>query len=186
MKTQKLKNLLLNAIIPFLLSLILFSSFKCLAKEVPEVPDISEGPTIINIINMLVYVAICVAIYFIINAFFLRIGCLIIKQKVLIKSWRSLKYILLAAIGGLLITVGGLFIGVSFLNKFQLFKDKYYWMNILIIFLILIFYNYWLSRRILNLSKKQAIFIGTIMGFLYICLFLLTWYLIAHMLPTIE
>ena len=176
MKNQKLKNLLLNTTIPILLYLILFSPFRCLAKCTSiEISGI-EGKVGINyldyildcigIINILVYAAI----YFIITAFSLFTGCLLIKQRVLIKSWRFLKYILLAAIGGLLIAAG-VSIGASFLN------------NILIIFLILLFYNYLLARKILNLNRRQSIFVGTIVGvFSNISLI----YLIARMFPIIE
>jgi len=36
--------------------------------------------------------------------------------------------------------------------------------SILLVSLALAVYNYWLSKKVFNLTKKQAIFIGVIMG----------------------
>lgn len=157
MKNQMLKNFLLNTASPVLLYLALFFPFKCFADFIYSPLDVTGCPPIIDLLGY-------VAAYFIISVLSLLISCFIIKQKVLIKSRRFLKYILLAPIGGLLIATSGLLIGLSFLDKFQLFDDKYLLIIALINLLILMFYNYWLVRKILKLSQKQSIFIGPIMG----------------------
>jgi len=127
-------------------------------------------------------------VYLLLNVCTLSIGYFILKKNVSIRIWRFLAHVLSAIVGGSLIQSiiffrwkdiglivftppgGGLLGRVFFLIGVSLF-----------ISLILGGYNYWLSRKFLNLSKKQSIFIGIIMGiftnlfWLFPLLLLLIW-----------
>ena len=126
-------------------------------------------------------------VYLLLNVCTLSIGYFILKKNVSIRIWRFLAHVLSAIVGGSLIQSiiffrwkdiglivftppgGGLLGRVFFLIGVSLF-----------ISLILGGYNYWLSRKFLNLSKKQSIFIGIIMGIftnLFLFLFLVNSYL---------
>ena len=126
-------------------------------------------------------------VYLLLNVCTLSIGYFILKKNVSIRIWRFLAHALSAIVGGSLIQSiiffrwkdiglivftppgGGLLGRVFFLIGVSLF-----------ISLILGGYNYWLSRKFLNLSKKQSIFIGIIMGIftnLFLFLFLVNSYL---------
>ena len=102
---------------------------------------------------------------FFVNAFVLSVGYFILNQKRLIKSWKFLKYIVLVTIGGALIDL--VYVSGGYLSRiiFNLkLADFIFGASIFLTFLGLVFYNYWLSRKFFNLSKKQAIFIGAITG----------------------
>ncbi len=102
---------------------------------------------------------------FIVNAFFLVLGYLFLKKVTLIKSWRFLRYIFFVTLGEALINL----ISLALLNlgcgyTIVLF---FFRLDFLVICVPPIwFYNYWLSRRFFNLSRKQAFFIGLIMSVL--------------------
>jgi len=167
MKNTKTKKFLPNATILFLPFVTLLSPFRCLAEKSPKNLSIPccPGPSIIDILG-------AVVIYLIISVFSLLIGCLIIRQKGLIKSWRFLIFTLLFIIGELLIIAGGILI-IPFLFT--------------ILFLISILYNYGLSRGIFNLPIKQAVFMGIIMGILpNICLFYLMVRIIEQRMPLMR
>jgi len=186
MKDQKLITTLSNrTFIKILgitiLCLVLMSHLKCLAEIGDIAPPIGDiippgdlpspwpepEPTPI-FIQILKFLGI-LCIDFIVNAFVLSIGYLILKQKGLIRTWRFLKYVFLVTIGGALIDL--IYVGGQDLGRFKgpLYPNMKL-MGIVLLgsvfltFLGLAFYNYWLSRRFFNLSRKQAIFIGLIMG----------------------
>jgi len=99
---------------------------------------------------------------FIANALVLSLGYLILKKIELIKSWRFLKYIFFVTIGGGLVNL----IVIFLLNLGSpwwsiILAERKFWLGLTIPFGV---YNYWLSRRIFNLNKKQAFFIGLITG----------------------
>jgi hypothetical protein len=80
-----------------------------------------------------------------------------------------LKYIFFVTIGGALIDL--IFVGGAYLSRVKgpLYPNMkliniVLWGSVFFTFLGLAFYNYWLSRRLFNLNRKQAIFIGLIMG----------------------
>ena len=127
-------------------------------------------------------------VYLLLNICTLSIGYFILKKNVSIRIWRFLAHALSVIVGGSLIQSiiffrwkdigliiftppgGGLLGRVFFLIGVSLF-----------ISLILGGYNYWLSRKFLNTSKKQSVFIGIIMGiftnlsWLFPLLLLLIW-----------
>jgi len=127
-------------------------------------------------------------VYLLLNVCTLSIGYFILKKNVSIRIWRFLAHALSVIVGGSLIQSiiffrwkdigliiftppgGGLLGRVFFLIGVSLF-----------ISLILGGYNYWLSRKFLNTSKKQSVFIGIIMGiftnlsWLFPLLLLLIW-----------
>lgn len=163
MKNQTTKKMLFSRIL-LLLSLILFSPFRCLAKSENFMPFVVKNPTIINTLSY-------IAIYFIISVFALFIGCLIIGKKELIKSWKFLGYISSTGVGGFLISF---FIWVlipdileNYLRSITVSIETLFLVTAFIIFLILVFYNYLLARKILNLTKKQAAFLGIITGIFF-------------------
>jgi Na+-transporting methylmalonyl-CoA/oxaloacetate decarboxylase beta subunit len=99
---------------------------------------------------------------FIANALVLSLGYLILKKIELIKSWRFLKYIFFVTIGGGLVNLIVIFL-LNFGSPWWsiILAERKFWLGLTIPFGV---YNYWLSRRIFNLNKKQAFFIGLITG----------------------
>ena len=127
-------------------------------------------------------------VYFLLNVCILGIGYFILKKNVSVKIWRFLAHVVSAMIGGGLIQFIIYFcwkdIGlIVFLppDRALLWRIFFLIGVSVLISLILGGYNYWLSRKLLNLSKKQSIFIGIIMGvftnlfWLFPFLLLLTW-----------
>jgi hypothetical protein len=110
---------------------------------------------------------------FIVNAFFLTISYLILKEIKLTKSWRFLKYIFFATTGGILIDliyVSGLyFTPLTIFGSLIIYPRDIEAMGILLGFFFLLFlsltiFNYWLSQQFFHLPRRKAIFIGLIMG----------------------
>jgi len=147
------------------------------------VPFIVYGDVVIPLFmrsRRLFVIGILVAfiINLIVNGFILSISYFILRQKRLIKSWKFLKYIFFVTIGGALIDlvyvagdsadtivtymVDYLVYTPEIIRLFSVIKL----LSVLFTFLGLLFYNYWLSRRIFNLTKKQGIFIGITMSIL--------------------
>jgi len=175
MNSQSLKRPLFNKNIIKILGVIIFCLVfifppKCLARigdilppgDLPSPwpgpgPDFGPEPT--PFLPQLLRFLKILCLDFIVNAFVLGVGYLILKRKSLIKSWKFLKYVFFVTIGGALIDliyVGGQYMRYNISILFDL--------SVLLTFLGLVFYNYWLSKRFFNLTKKQAIFIGLIMG----------------------
>jgi len=82
---------------------------------------------------------------------------------------KFLKYVFLITLGGILIDF--IFIIGQYLSRVKgPFYPDFGSMNtillvsVLLSFLALFFYNYWLSRKIFGLSKKQGIFLGLIIA----------------------
>ena len=132
-----------------------------------NVPDVRPRDIILGYIRALFF-------NFIINAFILAIAYLVIKRKDLIKSWKFLKYILFVTIGGFLINIIATFLDFYIMDRILTEMSRLR-IFITLLFLGLLTYNYWLSRKFFNLVKKQAILIGVIMGIfsnLYLYLFI--------------
>ena len=128
--------------------------------------------------QFLLEISLPLCIAFIANSFVLSVSYLILKKANLIKSWRFLKYIFFVTIGQTLISLS-----VPFLIELVYPNPNYSYcgiiigpfdLGILFGFIVLPgFYAYWLSGRIFNLDKKQAIFVGAIIGIVnYILYFL--------------
>jgi hypothetical protein len=134
-----------------------------------DVPSPWPGPEPTPILIQVIRFFGILIIDFIVNAFVLCIGYLILKQKKLIKSWKFLRYVVFVTIGGALIDL--IYVGGMYLSRFKgpLYPNMVL-MGIVLLGSVLLtslglaFYNYWLSRKVFNLTKKQAIFIGIIMG----------------------
>ncbi len=123
----------------------------------------------------------------------LSVGCFILKKKSPIGIRRFLTHLLFAIVGGGLIQFvlvlfypvlssadGKISFHISDIRdyyRYYPFSWHYYsFMSGILAILILGGYNYWLSRKFLNLSEKQSIFIGTIIGIftnLFLFLFLM-------------
>ena len=134
-------------------------------------------------------------VYFLLNVCTLSIGCFILKKRSPIGIRRFLTHILSAVVGGGLIkivffpfypAIHSVDESISFhVSKASSFLGLFWyyffpWRFCFLASLILGGYNYWLSRKFLNLSKKQSIFIGIIMGIftnLFLFLFLVNSYL---------
>jgi len=103
------------------------------------------------------YTLLSFGINLIANAFFLVIVYLILKKKKLIISLKFLKYLLFVTFGGFLIDLIYIIPKLSSVTFITITP---------ITFLLTIcgigFYNYWLSRKIFNLNKKEAIFVGLV------------------------
>ena len=125
-------------------------------------------------------------INFIVNTFILSIGYLILKQRRVIRSWKFLKYIFFVTIGGALIDlifVGGLYLSAPkdlFYPNTELIKGFIFWSSDLITFLGLVVYNYWLSRKFFQLTRRQALFIGIIMGIFTNPIYIYVFFFIAE------
>ncbi len=137
-------------------------TFPLLADMVLPWPPPEPTPMYIRILQILGILCID----FIVNAFVLSIGYLILKQVKLIKSWKFLKYIILVTLGGALIDL--ILVAGAYFSFSKGFFYPYFLHVInsstFLTFLGLAIYNYWLSRRFFNLTKRQAVFIGLIMG----------------------
>lgn len=125
------------------------------------------------------FVAFCAN--FLINVFLLIIGFLILKQKNLIRSWRFFKYVFFVTLGGAFIDLIYV-VPKEYLEAFEIMRNiseghplkevgqpggpvaTFMPIFALLTIASLILYNYWLSRKFFNLSKKKAILIGLIMG----------------------
>ncbi len=100
----------------------------------------------------------------IVNSFFLIIVYLILKKKKLIISLKFLKYLFFVTLGGFLIDL------IYIIPKYLIYiipkLSSVIFIIITITLLLTIFgiglYNYWLSRKIFNLNKKEAIFVGLV------------------------
>jgi hypothetical protein len=185
--TRKSSNQISLKILGILIICLILLSSKCLAEKrsiIPLLGDLApivpwtENPTSSTssseseLTSILIRVLKAFGIFcidFIVNAFILIISYLILKQKELIRSWKFLKYIFFVTIGGALIDL--IFVGGAYLSRVKgpLYPDMkliniVLWGSVFLTFLGLAFYNYWLSRRLFNLNRKQAIFIGLIMG----------------------
>jgi len=107
---------------------------------------------------------------FIVNGIVLGIGYLVLRRKDLIKSWKFLRYLLFVTIGGALIDliyVGGQSLGGLIWEQTHSdieFIATVFLGSVLLTSLGLFVYNYWLSRRFFDLTRRQAIFIGLIVG----------------------
>jgi len=135
-------------------------------------------------------------VYLFLNVCTLSIGCFLLKKKSPIGIRKFLTHILSAVVGGgliqlVLFSFYPVFHSVdksisphisktsSFLGLFWYYFFP--WRFCFLVSLILGGYNYWLSRKFLNTSKKQSVFIGTIMGiftnlfWLFPLLLLLIW-----------
>jgi len=134
-------------------------------------------------------------VYLFLNVCILSIGYFILKKKSPIGIRRFLIHILSAVVGGGLIQIVlFLFYPVVHSVDKSIFSHifdpslllgyfwycSFSWRFCFLWSLILGGYNYWLSRKFLNVSKKQSIFIGIIMGIftnLFLFLFLINSYL---------
>ena len=107
------------------------------------------------------FLSLCIV--FIANSFLLSFAYLILKKAKLIKSWQFLKYIFFVTIGEALLNSIVIFLlnfGTCCLIMIVTFELPF-----LLGYIVPSgFYTYWLSRRIFNLDKKQAIFVGLIIG----------------------
>ncbi|MCZ2845623.1 MAG: hypothetical protein O2U61_03880 [Candidatus Bathyarchaeota archaeon] len=117
---------------------------------------------------------------FIVNSVILTVGYLVLKRKKIIKSWKFLKYIFFVTLGGAIIDVVLVYSSIILLSKFIRFLPIYSVYQLIdqpgvrlfslfvgvVGFFILGFYNYWLSKKCLNLIQKEAIIIGSIIGVL--------------------
>jgi len=188
---RKSSNQISLKILGILIICLILLSSKCLAEKrsiipllgdvappfpFPENPTSSTSSSESELTSILIRVLKAFGIFcidFIVNAFILTIGYLILKQRNLIKCKKFLKYIFFVTLGGALIdllSIGGYFLltkfkGVPLYPKGPLVPPfELLIVLIFLTFLGLAFYNYWLSRRLFNLNRKQAIFIGLIMG----------------------
>jgi len=127
-----------------------------------RLPPLTPEPKV-SISSLLSEFFLSLCIVFIANSFLLSFAYLILKKTKLIKSWQFLKYIFFVTIGE------------AFLNSIVIFLLNFGSSCCLIIVMFELpfllaysipsgFYTYWLSRRIFNLDRKQAIFVGLIIG----------------------
>ena len=89
---------------------------------------------------------------------------LFFEKRHLIKSSRFLKYIIFVTTGGALIKLfffGGVYLLTNIQLNAQLALTSLL-VSFFLTFLGVFLYNYWLSKRFYNLTKKQAIFAGLI------------------------
>jgi len=126
-------------------------------------------------ISTIIGILVIFGINFVINFIILVISYSIIKKTSLIKSWKFLKYTLFVTLGGAIIDFGVSYFLIYFLAKLwsSLIHSKgemgvfFLFTGIvagIIGFFTLGFYNYWLSKKYLNLNHKEALLIGIIMG----------------------
>ena len=130
-------------------------------------------------LNTIIGILVIFGINFILNLIVLLIGYLIIKKTSLIKSWKFLKYTFFVTLGGAIIDFGLSYFLISILVQLwslifhsagQGERGMFYLSTGVIAgvigFFVLGFYNYWLSKKYLNLNHKEALLIGIIMGIL--------------------
>jgi len=130
-------------------------------------------PSLTTVVGIL----IIFGINFILNFIILLVGYLILKKISLIKSWKFLKYTFFVTLGGAIIDFGLSYFLISLLGQLwsstihspDQVEMRMFFLSTGIItgiigFFVLGFYNYWLSKKYLNLNHKEAIVIGTIMG----------------------
>lgn len=124
--------------------------------EIVELPPVVIPFALYITIKTIIWTLAIVAIVFIVNTALLCINYFILRRKNLIKSWKFLKYILLVTVGGILISLIYFIVEeyISFIIGYTFY----------LIFLSLGLYNYWLSKRFFSLIRKQAIFIGVVIG----------------------
>lgn len=107
------------------------------------------------------YLILAFGINLIVNAFFLIIVYLILKKKKLIISLKFLKYLFFVTLGGFLIDL--IYIIPKLSSRIFIIITIRPITLLLTIFGIGL-YNYWLSRKIFNLNKKEAFFVGLIIA----------------------
>jgi hypothetical protein len=119
---------------------------------------------------------------FILNLIIVSICYLILREIVLIKSWKFLKYFFLV-LGGCLLTNLISYSLIFFFEGFLLLTFE------LIIFLTFIIYNFWLPKKFFYFANKKSVFISLSLGiFTNIIISLFIYYfvyiLIAIYFPT--
>lgn len=95
---------------------------------------------------------------FLINAIILSVVYIILKKAFLLKSLKFWDYIILVTIGG-------------FLIDFIFVVGNYYlsylaWIFIIITSLVLLIYNYYLSKMFFKPTSREALLVGLVMGIL--------------------
>lgn len=151
---------------------ILIVPLKCLG-------DILMPPPIV--ISLLYYpplILIILGINLVINFFLLAICYLILRKGVPIMSWKFLRYVFFVSVGGFLIDLIYAIPKISLearLVPSAMEIGQIDWAltieNFLPVFLFLTviglaLFNYWLSKKYFHLNKKEAIFIGLVIGIL--------------------
>jgi len=159
-----LKKILIRGIIIYY---ILTIPFVCFADLMPWPPVPKPEPTLI--LDLIIQFIIVLLINLVINSVIAFVGYLIIKKGIFIKSFKFLKYIFLITLGGILIDF--IFVVGRYMSRIKgPFYPDFGLMNAVLLvsiifsFFGLLFYNYWLSRKIFGLSKKQGIFLGLIIA----------------------
>lgn len=165
-KTKPLNLFLFKRTLIFQIYLILSFPLGCWANSKSVVPIKHSSIPLIATKN-LGTIIFYIAIYFIITYFSLLAGSFAIRRRIIIKSWSFLKYILFASLGGLIVEVFAWIFTPNVLNVYLELKIStgiLFLTTVPIVFLSLILYNYWLSQKIFNLTKKQSIIMGAMMG----------------------
>ncbi len=99
---------------------------------------------------------------FFINLFFLVVSYLLLRKKEFIISFKFLKYTFF-------VTVVGFFIDFSYYFLDRLIPDFINWLNRwffigIVISLLIGGFNFWFSKKMFRLTKKEAIFVGVVMA----------------------